>query len=177
MKLIARITLSATLFGALCALTTAQAGPGGRFGQGGMGPGMGQGRFGQGGMGPGQGMRMQQMRAQQRRGFQGRFGARGMRGFGMQRGFAGRGPGIGRAMAMLDLTDAQQQQLKALREKHRAQAKGMFEQRREECLRVLTPDQRKKLEDMKAQMKNRLQNRRQGRFGPGNRQVPPPVGA
>ncbi len=96
------------------------------------------------------------------------------------------------AMSQLNLTDAQKEQIKAIRqdamknvraimqdegaakEAKREQIKQIFSHSKDQVANVLTPQQRAQLEQMKENAKKRFKNRRdgQGRSGTG-RQIPP----
>lgn len=85
--------------------------------------------------------------------------AQGPRGGGRAVGPAGRGAEI--PLAQLNLTQAQQDSIKSIRERNREQMRTLQEQMRNEILSVLTPDQQAQVKQFQAQRQQRLQQRQQ----------------
>jgi Spy/CpxP family protein refolding chaperone len=62
-------------------------------------------------------------------------------------------------MKSLDLSPEQQEQFKKLREEHRAQSQKLHEQQKADFEKILTPEQKKKIADLKSLGKVKMENR------------------
>lgn len=62
-------------------------------------------------------------------------------------------------MKSLDLSPQQQEQFKKLKEEHRAQSQKLHEQQKADFEKILTPEQKKKIADLKSLGKVKMENR------------------
>jgi Spy/CpxP family protein refolding chaperone len=92
--------------------------------------------------------KMEAIRVEIGEGFQGGK-MRGHRGMWGRHCGPGRGHGAKNAFAKLDLTDAQKEQLKGLRETHREELDKLQKKHREALEKLLTDEQRRELEELK----------------------------
>ena len=85
--------------------------------------------------------------------------AQGQRSGGPGRDGRGGGPFAGLPLATLNLTQAQQDQIRSIRERSRAEMDALQERTRNEILGVLTPEQQARLKQLQAEQGDRTERR------------------